>query len=78
MLCFAVGPGAAAIAGGGAALISKGQRNYTGRVATPLEEKLDDVAEKAAVAGQNSSKRKQLCKTVEVGFRKLQKKCYST
>ncbi len=57
------GPGAAAIAGG-AALISKGQRNYTGRVATPLEEKLDDVAEKAAVAVKNSAK-KTAYKTVE-------------
>lgn len=38
------GPGAVAIAGG-AALISKGQRNCSGRSATPFEEKLDDVAE---------------------------------
>ena len=43
------GPGAVAIAGG-AALISKGQRNCSGRSATPFEEKLDDAAEKAAVA----------------------------
>lgn len=57
------GPGAAAIAGG-AALISKGQRNYTGRVATPLEEKLDDVAEKAAVAVKDSAK-KTAYKTAE-------------
>ena len=39
------GPGAVAIAGG-AALISKGQRNCLGRSATPFEEKLDDVAER--------------------------------
>lgn len=48
------GPGAVAIAGG-AALISKGQRNCSGRSATPFEEKLDDVAEKAAVAVKASA-----------------------
>lgn len=65
------GPGAAAIAGG-AALISKGQRNYTGRVATPLEEKLDDVAEKAAVAVKNSAK-KTAYKTVEAAPKVVKK-----
>lgn len=50
------GPGAAAIAGG-AALISKGQRNYSGRAATPFEEKLDDAAEKAAVAVKASAEK---------------------
>ena len=50
------GPGAAAIAGG-AALISKGQRNYSGRAATPFEEKLDDAAEKAAVAVKVSAEK---------------------
>lgn len=50
------GPGAAAIAGG-AALISKGQRNYSGRTATPFEEKLDDAAEKAAVAVKSSAEK---------------------
>ena len=49
-------PGAAAIAGG-AALISKGQRNYSGRAATPFEEKLDDAAEKAAVAVKVSAEK---------------------
>ena len=50
------GPGAVAIAGG-AALISKGQRNCSGRSATPFEEKPDDVAEKAAVAGKASAEK---------------------
>ena len=50
------GPGAAAIAGG-AALISKGQRNCSGRSAMPFEEKLDDVAEKAAVAVKASAEK---------------------
>lgn len=50
------GPGAVAIAGG-AALISKGQRNCSGRSATPFEEKLDDVAEKAAVAVKASAEK---------------------
>lgn len=65
------GPGAAAIAGG-AALISKGQRNYTGRVATPLEEKLDDVAEKQRLR-LKIQQRKQLTKPSK-RLRKLQKK----
>lgn len=37
------GPGVAAIVGG-AALVSRGNRNYTGRTATPLEERLDEAA----------------------------------
>lgn len=41
------GPGAAAIVGG-AALASKGQRNFSGRKAMPIEETLDDAAAKAA------------------------------
>ena len=41
------GPGAMAIAGG-AALASKGQRNFSGREATALEEKLDAAADKMA------------------------------
>lgn len=41
------GPGVAAIVGG-AALVSRGNRNYTGRTATPLEERLDEAASKAA------------------------------
>ena len=42
---------------GGAALISKGQRNCSGRSATPFEEKLDDVAERAAVAVKASAEK---------------------
>lgn len=41
------GPGVTAIVGG-AALVSRGNRNYTGRTATPLEERLDEAASKAA------------------------------
>lgn len=48
--------GAAQVAAG-AALISKGQRNYSGRAATPFEEKLDDAAEKAAVAVKASAEK---------------------
>lgn len=50
------GPGAMAILGG-AALASKGQRNYSGREATPLEEKMDDAAAKAAVAAGEAAKK---------------------
>lgn len=50
------GPGAVAILGG-AALASKGQRNYSGREATPLEEKMDDAAAKAAVAAGEAAKK---------------------
>ncbi len=46
-LTAAPGPGVAAIVGG-AALVSRGNRNYTGRTATPLEERLDEAASKAA------------------------------
>ena len=41
------GPGAAALLGG-AALASKGQRRYSGREATAVEEKLDRASAKAA------------------------------
>ena len=41
------GPGAAALLGG-AALASKGQRRYSGREATAVEEKLDQASVKAA------------------------------
>ena len=41
------GPGAAALMGG-AALASKGQRRYSGREATAVEEKLDRASAKAA------------------------------
>lgn len=45
------GPGAAALLGG-AALASKGQRRYSGREATAVEEKLDQVSSKAAEAAK--------------------------
>ena len=48
------GPGVAAIAGGGA-LISKGDRNFTGRKAVPIEEKLDEVAARSAEAAKNAA-----------------------
>lgn len=50
------GPGVAAIVGG-AALVSRGNRNYTGRTATPLEERLDEAASKAADLAANAAKR---------------------
>lgn len=50
------GPGVAAIIGG-AALVSRGNRNYTGRTATPLEERLDEAASKAADLAANTAKR---------------------
>ena len=55
-LCVLPGPGIAAIAGG-AALASKGQRNFSGRAATRLEERLDSTAEKmGAVAKEQAVK----------------------
>lgn len=50
------GPGVAAIVGG-AALVSRGNRNYTGRTATPLEKRLDEAASKAADLAANTAKR---------------------
>lgn len=50
------GPGVAAIVGG-AALVSRGNRNCTGRTATPLEERLDEAASKAADLAANTAKR---------------------
>lgn len=50
------GPGVAAIVGG-AALVSRGNRNYTGRTATPLEERLDEAASKAADLAADTAKR---------------------
>ena len=50
------GPGVAAIVGG-AALVSRGNRNYTGRTATPLEEHLDEAASKAADLAADTAKR---------------------
>lgn len=50
------GPGVAAIVGG-AALVSRGNRNYTGRTATPLEERLDEAASKAEDLAANTAKR---------------------
>ena len=49
------GPGVAAIVG--AALVSRGNRNYTGRTATPLDERLDEAASKAADLAANTAKR---------------------
>lgn len=49
------GPGAAAIVGG-AALVSKGQRNFSGRKASNVEEKLDDAAVKVADATKTAAK----------------------
>ncbi len=49
------GPGAAAIASG-AALASKGHRNFTGRKATPIEEKIDSAAEKIGHATKEQAK----------------------
>lgn len=53
-MCVLPGPGVAAIAGG-AALASKGQRNYTGRAATPVEEKLDAAAAKFGTAAKEQA-----------------------
>lgn len=54
-LCVLPGPGVACIAGG-AALASKGHRNFTGREATPLEAKLDEAAERlGAVAKEQAA-----------------------
>lgn len=54
-LCVLPGPGVACIAGG-AALASKGQRNFTGREATPLEARLDEAAERlGAVAKEQAA-----------------------
>ena len=50
------GPGVAAIVGG-AALVNRGNRNYTGRTATPLEERLDEAASKAADLAASTAKR---------------------
>lgn len=48
-LCVLPGPGVAAIAGG-VALASKGQRAYSGRPATKIEQRLDAAAARAAAA----------------------------
>ena len=50
------GPGAAALIGG-AALISKGNRNFTGREATSAEENLDAAAAKAAEVTKETAKK---------------------
>lgn len=49
------GPGAVALVGG-AALASKGQRNFSGRKATVVEEKLDAAAHKLGEATKNQAK----------------------
>lgn len=48
------GPGAAAIAGG-VALASKGQRNFSGREATAVEEKLDAAADKMVAVAKEQA-----------------------
>lgn len=58
------GPGVAAIAGG-AALISKGDRNFTGRKAAPIEEKLDKAAARGAEAAKNAAR--ETAKNVAAG-----------
>ena len=63
-LCVLPGPGIAAIAGG-AALASKGQRNFSGRAATRLEERLDSTAEKMSAAAKE-----QAAKAARVAARK--------
>lgn len=50
------GPGAAAIVGG-AALASKGQRNFSGREASAVEAKLDDAAEKLGAVAKTEAKK---------------------
>ena len=55
-MCVLPGPGVASIAGG-AALASRGHRNFTGRGATPIEAKLDETAEKlGTVAKEQAAK----------------------
>ena len=49
------GPGAVAIVGG-AALASKGQRNYSGREASAVEEKIDAAAAKLGEAAKEQAK----------------------
>lgn len=49
------GPGAVFIVGG-VALASKGQRNFSGRVASPLESKLDSAAAKMAEIAKDQAK----------------------
>lgn len=53
-MCVLPGPGVASIAGG-AALASKGQRNFSGRAATPLEERLDEAAQRLGAAAKEQA-----------------------
>lgn len=53
-MCVLPGPGVASIAGG-AALASKGHRNFTGREATPIEAKLDEAAAKLGAAAKEQA-----------------------
>ena len=55
-MCVLPGPGVASIAGG-AALASKGHRNFTGREATPIEAKLDEAAAKLGAAAKEQASR---------------------
>ena len=53
-MCVLPGPGVASIAVG-AALASKGHRNFIGREATPIEAKLDEAAEKLGAAAKEQA-----------------------
>ena len=55
-MCILPGPGVAAIAGG-AALASKGQRNFSGREATRIEQRLDAAAARAGAAAKERTVR---------------------
>ncbi|MCF2621210.1 hypothetical protein [Collinsella tanakaei] len=55
-MCILPGPGVAAIAGG-AALTSKGQRNFSGREATRIEQRLDAAAARAGAAAKERTAR---------------------
>ena len=78
------GPGAVFIVGG-VALASKGQRNFSGRAASPLEAKLDTAAakmaeiakEQAKQAAQNAAKEaphvaKNIAQQIPVAAKRLQ------
>ena len=55
-MCILPGPGVAAIAGG-AALASKGQRNFSGREATRIEQRLDAAVARAGAAAKERTAR---------------------
>ncbi len=55
-MCILPGPGVAAIVGG-AALASRGQRNFSGREPSRIEERLDAAAEKAGTVAKEQAAR---------------------